>query len=163
MEVVRHPRPPLRTMSRAFQNICAGEGPWIALGNFLNYWFVDAKDHRYDLVSEPLPEAPSDEYYQRWAAYCAASVEHLCTKYHEHCPQWVHDPKYVSPDPWYYHPEERLRDELIASSPCEFTKRNIYSGDRMFNNKWELAEKYKNYSKPDWSKPARRRKAKTTA
>ena len=80
MQTVR-PRPPLRTMNRAFQNICTGEGPWIALGNFLNYWFVDAKDHRYDLVSDPLPEVPANEYCQHWAAYCAASVEDLCAKY----------------------------------------------------------------------------------
>lgn len=162
MQAVR-PRLPLHTMRGAFQNICAGEGPWIALGNFLNHWFVDAKDHRCDLVSEPLPESPPDECCQRWAAYCAASVEYLCRKYNEPCPSWVHDSKYVLAAPWYYHPEERLREWLISSSPGEFTKRNIYSGDRMFNNKWELAEKYKNYPKPDWSKPAQRSKAKTMA
>ena len=156
-------RPSLRTMSRAFQHICTGEDPWIALGNFLNYWFVDAKDHRYDLVREPIPESPTDAYCQRWAAYCAASVEHLCAKYHEPCPEWVHDPTYVLPVPWYYHPEEHRRERLIATTPPEFKKRNIYSGDRMFNNKWELAEKYKDYPKPDWSKPTRRSKAKTMA
>ena len=155
--------PPLRTMSKAFQNICAGEGPWITLGNFLNYWFVDAKDHRYDLVSEPLPEVPADEYCQHWAAYCAASVEHLCTKYNVPCPQWVHDPKYILADPWYERPEEHIREWVISSSPVEFTKRNVYSGGRLFENKWELAEKYKSYPKPDWSKPARQSKAKTTA
>ncbi len=154
-------RPPLRTMSRAFQHICAGEGPWIALGNFLNYWFADAKDHRYDLVSEPLPEGPADDYCQRWAAYCAASVEHLCAKYNEPCPEWVHDPKYVLPIPWYEDHPEHIHDRVIATTPEEFKKRNIYSGDRMFNNKWELAEKYKNWPKPDWSKPARPRKTKT--
>lgn len=153
----------LRTMSRAFQNICDGEDPWIALGNFLLYWFDVAKDHRSDLVHEPLPDTPAGEYYQCWAAYCAASVEHLCAKYHEQCPSWVHDPKYVLSTPWYYHPEEHRRERLVATTPEEFKKRNIYSGNRMFRNKWELAEKYKNYPKPDWSQPVQRTRAKTTA
>jgi hypothetical protein len=149
-------------MSRALQNICAGEEPWIALGNFLNSWYVDAKDHRYDLVSEPLPETPTDEYFQHWAAYCAASVEHLCVKYHEPCPQWVHDPKYVLATPWYENHPEHMHDWIRSTTPEEFKNRNVYSGNRMFRNKWELAERYKNHPKPDWSKPVRQRKAKTT-
>src|SRR5215468_3210146 len=105
MDGVRPSHPPLRSMRGAFQNICAGQGPWIALGNFLNDWFVDAKDRRFDLVREPLEDPPAGEYNQRWAAYCAASVEHLCAKYNVPCPSWVHDPKYVLPAPWYERPE----------------------------------------------------------
>ena len=105
----------------------------------------------YDLVSEPLPEAPSDEYCRRWAAYCAASVEHLCAKYSEPCPQWVHDPKYVLATPWYGDHPEHMHDWVRSTTPEEFKRRNIYSGDRMFRNKWELAEKYKNYPIPNWS------------
>src|SRR6185312_6961563 len=107
----------IQTMRIAFQEICEGQGPWIALGNFLNYWFEDAKDRRYDLVVEPLQEAPANEEYQRWAAYCAASVEHLCHKYHVSCPLWVHDPKYVLALPWYDIPQKRVRDWLIKSTP----------------------------------------------
>lgn len=132
----------LHTMSIAFQEICEGEQPWVALGNFLNYWWMYAKDRRYDLVADPLPEALEEEEYQRWAAYCAASVEHLCTKYDVPCPEWVHDPKYVLSAPWYYHSQERIRHWLISTTPDEFRKRNIYSGDRMFRNKYELAEQY---------------------
>ena len=131
------------TIHLAFQKICEGQGPWIALGNFLNWWFEDAKDRRFELVAEPLSEAPENEEYRRWAAYCAASVEHLCEKYSVPCPAWAHDPKYILAEPWYYHPQERLREWLIASTPEEFSRRNIYSGDRMFDNKWELVEKYR--------------------
>ena len=53
--------PPRYTMRFAFQKICEGQGLWIALGNFLNYWFEDAKDCRYALVAEPLEEAPEGE------------------------------------------------------------------------------------------------------
>ena len=135
----------LHTIHLAFQEICEGEQPWVALGNFLNYWWVYAKERRSDLVAEPIPEAPSEEY-RRWAAYCAASVEHLCNKYDVPCPSWVHNPKYVLPTPWYYHPQERVREWLVTSTPEEFSKRNIYSGDRMFLNKWELAEQYRHRS-----------------
>jgi hypothetical protein len=37
----------MQTMSRAFQEICAGEREWTALGNFMNYWYSYAKDGRY--------------------------------------------------------------------------------------------------------------------
>lgn len=137
----------LHTISVAFQEICAGEDPWVALGNFLNYWWDYAKERRYALVADPLPESPPE--YQRWAAYCAASVEHLCHKYGEPCPQWVYDPKYVLPEPWYYHPKEKVRNWLITTTPDEFKKRNIYSGNRMFLNKYELAEQHAHHIKPD--------------
>jgi hypothetical protein len=132
----------LHTMQITFREICEGRRPWTALGDFLNYWWVYAKDRRYDLVVDPILEAPADEQYQRWAAYCAASVEHLCNKYNVPCPPWVHDSKYVLPMPWYCRPQERVRQWLVSSTPEEFRKRNIYSGDRMFLNKWELAERY---------------------
>lgn len=136
----------LHTIRIAFQEICEGEQPWVALGNFLNYWWAYASDRRYDLVVDALPEAPADEQYLRWAAYCAASVEHLCHKYNVPCPTWVHDPKYVLSDPWYYHPHAHVRDWLVSSTPEAFRKRNIYSGDRMFLNKYDLAEQYQQRS-----------------
>ncbi|HLZ61992.1 MAG TPA: hypothetical protein VKR06_34035 [Ktedonosporobacter sp.] len=134
-----------QTMHLAFKDICNGERPWTALGNFMNYWFGYATDRREMLVAEPIPEAPANEYCQRWAAFCAASVEHLCNKYTVPCPEWVHDPKYILPEPWYYEPELRFRERLIAESPDEFKKRNVYSGSSrsMFDNKWELVERYK--------------------
>ncbi len=137
----------LHTIHLAFEQICQGQRPWTALGNFLNYWFAYAKDRRADLVAEPLGETPAGEVYQRWAAYCAASVEHLCQKYGVPCPEWVHDPKYVLAEPWYDLPRPellpQLRERLIATTPVEFRKRNIYSGDGMFDNKWELVEQYR--------------------
>ncbi len=128
----------LHTISVAFQEICDGEDPWVALGNFLNYWWDYVNERRYDLVIDPLPESPLE--YQRWAAYCASSVEHLRHKYGEFCPPWVHDPKYILSEPWYYHPKEKVRSWLVNSTPDEFKKRNIYSGNRMFLNKYELVE-----------------------
>lgn len=134
------------TMRLAFHNICGGEQPWVALGNFMNYWFCYAKDRRESLVSEPIEEAPDNEHCQKWAAYCAASVEYLCNKYNVPCPEWVHDPKYLLAEPWYHVPRldllHQVRDSLIASTPKEFSKRNIFSRDGMFDNKWELMERW---------------------
>lgn len=45
----------LQTMSKAFSEICQGERPWTALGNFMNYWYEYAKDRRETLIADPLP------------------------------------------------------------------------------------------------------------
>ena len=72
----------LQTMKISYQEICEGEREWTALGNFLNSWFAYAKDRRSELVAEPLSPIPlEDEHALHWAAYCAASVEHLCRLY----------------------------------------------------------------------------------
>ncbi len=44
----------IETMAWAYNEICAGEDPWTALGNFTNAWYGYAKHMRGDLVSEPL-------------------------------------------------------------------------------------------------------------
>ena len=54
----------LHTMQITFREICEGRRPWTALGDFLNYWWVYAKDRRYDLVVDPILEAPANEQYQ---------------------------------------------------------------------------------------------------
>ena len=72
----------VQTMAWAYQQICAGEDPWTALGNFTNAWYDYAKDIRAALVSEPLVKSEQDsEHHRHWAAFCAASVEFLCDRY----------------------------------------------------------------------------------
>ena len=64
----------LQTMARAYQQICAGEDPWTALGNFKNAWYDYARDHRAALVSDPLGKPETEtEHTCHWAAFCAAS------------------------------------------------------------------------------------------
>lgn len=137
----------LQTMALTYQEICQGEEPWIALGNFMNDWFDYAKDRRAQLIADPitLPSSPTSETL-RWAAFCAASVEWFCERYGIPCPQWVYNPAYILSEawftsPWAYRPEVRLR--LIQQTPEHFSRRNIYCGNRMFLNKWELAEEHK--------------------
>ena len=77
----------LQTMAVTYQEICQGEKPWVPLGNFMNDWFDYAKDKRIQLVSDPLSlPATLNTHTQRWAAFCAASVEWLCERYNVPCP-----------------------------------------------------------------------------
>ena len=134
----------IQTMRRAFQQICDGEDPWTALGNFRKAWFGYAKTCRQMLVTDPLlPPQESTEHTQRWAAFCAASVEFLCERYDVSCPQWVHDPAYTLAEPWYrtIHLDDKSFCERIQKdTPAPFTKRNIFCGNRLFQNKYEMAE-----------------------
>lgn len=138
----------LQTMAIAYQEICQGEDPWIALGNFMDAWFGHAKDRREDLVADPifLEDAASVDIC-RWAAFCAASAEWLSQRYGVDCPEWVHDPRYYLSDSWFYYPQEKVREWLMQQTPEPFTRRNIYCGDRMFENKYELAERFRKWAR----------------
>ncbi|HZO71645.1 MAG TPA: hypothetical protein VFB60_05540 [Ktedonobacteraceae bacterium] len=134
----------IQTMALAYQQICEGEGPWIALGNFTNAWYGYAKDIRSTLVSEPLAlPATSTDYTHHWAAFCAASVEFLCERYGVPCPFWVHNPYYILSHPWYGDERENIsssaQQELMRTTAAPFAKRNIFCGNRIFQNKYEMS------------------------
>jgi hypothetical protein len=136
----------IQTMARAFQDICAGEDPWTALGNFKNAWYDYARDTRADLVSEP-PKMPyqDTEHTRHWAAFCAASVEFLCDRYGLACPAWVFDPSYTLATPWYGDAIVNLADAVVLRhrrerTPAPFARRNVFCGNRLYQNKYELNE-----------------------
>ena len=137
----------LQTMALTFQEICQGEAPWIALGNFMNDWFAEAKGQRAQLVTDPISLPPQPERdLLHWAAFCSASVEWLCKCYGIDCPVWVDNPGYVLPEPWFDSPgahKPHVRERLIQQTPEPFTRRNIYCGNRVFHNKYEFAEQQK--------------------
>ena len=140
----------VHTMATTYQEVCQGEEPWVALGNFLNDWFDYAKDQRAALVAAQL-SLPQDanQYQRRWAAFCAASVDYLCAHFAVPCPAWVSDPIYTLPDPWFDAPmahKPEVRTYLLQQTPEPFTRRNIYCGDRVFANKYELAEQHRRAS-----------------
>jgi len=133
----------LQTMSRAYRQICEGEEPWIALGNFRNAWYGYAKDRRVALVSDPLAKPAQDtEHTRRWSAFCAATVEFLCERYNVACPSWVHDPHYMLETPW-WHTERaddpRVRERLVQTTPGAFARRKIFCGNRLYQNKYEMS------------------------
>jgi len=134
-------RVPLQTFKRSYSQILAGETPWLPLGNFMHQFFGSYKHLRAELVCEPIevPEDVSAEQFQ-WAVFCAASVEYLCNKYAIPCPVWAFYPRYMLEQPWYYDlcadlPE--VQEELRQTTPEEFTRRNIFCGDRTYRNKYE--------------------------
>ena len=133
-----------QTMAITFSEICEGKDPWVPLGNFMNHWFDYSKEQRQALVDQPIATTPLG--YERWAAFCAASVEWFCQKYGEPCPAWVHKPQYLLKRRWYYSinaHRKQVRAWLRSTTPEAFTKRNIYCGNRVYANKWEAAERFK--------------------
>jgi hypothetical protein len=93
------------------------------------------------MVCEPIevPEDCSPEQFQ-WAVFCAASVEHLCKKYEIPSPAWALQPLYILEQPWYYDINADLpevQEDLRQTTPEEFSRRNIFCGNRVFNNKYE--------------------------
>lgn len=131
-------RTQLQTMKLSFEEICQGQDPWIPLGNFMNDWYAYHKDQRPELVADPLPAPgtyPSELH--KWAAFCTASVEWFCATYNIPCPDWIHSPIYILPQPWFFRSSEKARTRLLTTTPAEFAKRNIFCGNRMFLNKYE--------------------------
>lgn len=136
-------RDQLQTIRTAFQQICEGEREWTALGNFMNYWYAYAKDRRQELVADPLPDYDKQSIHQqKWATFCAASVEWFCNKYNIACPSWVFNPEYTLSEPWFFYQPEPAKTILLRTTPEQFSRRNIFCGNRCFNNKWELAKQF---------------------
>jgi len=137
--------PELQTMQTTYQLIAQGERPWNALGDFLNYWFGYATNQRAELVREPIQEpAELTAELHQWAAFCAASVEYLCERYNIPCPAWVLQPTYTLSDPWFIGlgaDKPQIQARLRQETPAPFAKRNIFCGNRIFANKYELAER----------------------
>lgn len=136
----------LQTMVWAYHQICAGEDPWTALGNFTNAWYDYAKENRAALIHEPLEEpAQNTEHLHHWAAFCAASVEFLCERYSVSCPKWVYEPKYTLLVPWYGDniidlTNTAILQYRIKTSPRPFAQRNIFCGNRLYQNKYEMSD-----------------------
>lgn len=145
---------PVQTLARAFDQICQGIGPWIALNEFFHEWYDYAKDHRPALVATPIGvrsprDVPANEPANepdlwRWAVFCAAAADYLCTRYSVPCPGWSEDPVYVLLDPWYSFGDlgaqsPARRDYLEYTTPPELRRRNVIGGGRIFANKYEFA------------------------
>lgn len=123
-------------MRLSFEQICRGERPWTALGNFMNDWYAYHVDEREQLIADPLPDQYPQEYHQ-WAAFCAASVRWFCSTYEVPCPAWVDDPQYVLITPWYLDHAKSEWAQLRASTPEEFSRQNIFTGNTLYTNKYE--------------------------
>ena len=138
------------TMADAYTELCTGEDPWIALGNFTNDFFNYHADERDQLLKDPLKLLGAETAEQlRWATFCAAAVQHLCSTYHLSYPQWITDTRYAPlVEPWYFASEAALRNPKVKAfyelrTPESFKQRHIYCGDRIFQDKRAEAQKFK--------------------
>jgi len=139
---------PIHSIADVVARIDQGEDPWFALGCFLHDWWYYAVDHRQDLISEPPAPAATQEG-RRWAAFCAAVVEELCSRTSSPCPVWTHRQDYVLERPWFYFPQLSQRDWLLSTTPEPFKRRNIFVGGSVLDNKYELQHTFD--TKPRWS------------
>ncbi len=151
---------PVQTLARAYAAIAAHTDPWVALNEFFHEWYDYSRMERPQLIAdEILPGGPSvlldtpsselprpeRERRWRWAVFCAAAAEYLCTRDGITPPAWVRDPRYTLAEPWYYFgvraplpPDEQA--DLEQATPAPLRRRNIFCGDHVFANKYEFAK-----------------------
>ena len=128
----------IQTLSMAYDDLASGKEEFrVAVGNFMNAFFLYAVDDRQELLdpSIQIPENPTKEQLG-WAAFCAGAAEYLAERYNLHCPTWVHDPVYCLSDAWYIIPNANhaLRTHFQETSPDAFRRRNVFCSDHVFSN-----------------------------
>jgi hypothetical protein len=76
-------------------------------------------------------------------AFCAASVEYLCSLHHQPCPEWAHDSSYILDTPWWYTrrtDDPTIREYTRRTTPPPFARHNIFCSNRLYQNKYEMYE-----------------------
>ena len=124
-----------QTMAATFERIAARpEQPWVAIGDFLDDYRAVPVEARRALVDVPIAAAGADPTLQRWAAFCAATVEWLCWRDNLPCPDWTRDLAYRLEQPWFvYENSPSLHPWMLATTPTPYRMRKIFTGDRVLD------------------------------
>lgn len=129
----------MQTLAMTYDELASGKEEFrVAVGNFMNAFFLYYIDARQELLDDPIqmPENPTAEQHGR-AAFCAGAAEYLARRYDLQCPSWALNPRYVLAEPWYHPACEAfpgLRASFQETSPEPFRRRNVYCSDRVFSN-----------------------------
>jgi hypothetical protein len=126
-----------QTLARAYGELVTGERFRIAVGNFMNAFFLYYVDERQQLLDDPIrmPEHSTPEQ-RGWAAFCAGAAEYLSERYDLECPTWAREAVYRMPEPWYIVPDANasMREHFQETTPRPWRERNVFCGDRIFTN-----------------------------
>ena len=127
-----------QTLAMAYDELASGkEGFRVAVGNFMNAFFLYHIESRQQLIADPiqLPDNPTEEQ-RGWAAFCAAAAEYLAARYDLQCPSWALDSTYSMPEPWYIvaNANQAMREDFQETAPEPFRRRNVFCSDRVFSN-----------------------------
>jgi hypothetical protein len=127
-----------QTLAMAYNELASGkEGVRVALGNFMNAFFLYYVEDRQSLIDGPIQMPENATENQRgWASFCAGAAEYLASRYNLQCPAWALNPVYCMPEPWYPLPNinETMREDFQETTPEAFRRRNVFCGDRVFTN-----------------------------
>jgi hypothetical protein len=129
-----------QTLAMAYNELASGkEGFRVAVGNFMNAFFLYAIESRQQLINDPIqmPENPTEDQ-RGWAAFCAGAAEYFASRYDLQCPAWAHDPAYCMPEPWYIVPNANpaMRKHFQETAPARFRRRNVFCSDHVFSNSY---------------------------
>ena len=127
-----------QTLAMAYDELASGkEGFRVAVGNFMNAFFLYCVENRQQLLNDPIqmPDNPTEEQ-RGWAAFCAGAAEYLSSRYHLQCPLWAHDSMYCMSEPWYTLPNTNagMRKHFQKTVPDAFRRRNVFCDDHVFSN-----------------------------
>ena len=117
------------TASESINRLKKGESLWVAHGDFVDDWRRSNREDRLELISDPLPEA-STQQERQWAALFVASIEQLCIQDELAVPSWIKARQYRLQEPWY--PEarsENMRRYLRETTPLIFAQYNVFGGN----------------------------------